>query len=137
MEEKFALAIKAQNNAYAIYSNFKVGACVVLKDGNYIIGSNVENSSYGLTNCAERSALFACYSNGYRKEDILELIICTSNTIPSSPCGACRQVIYELMEKEANVILINPELVNTINLKVKELLPLGFDGEKLNEKTSL
>lgn len=137
MEEKFALAIKAQNNAYAIYSNFKVGACVVLKDGNYIIGSNVENSSYGLTNCAERSALFACYSNGYRKEDILELIICTSNTIPSSPCGACRQVIYELMEKEAKVILINPELVNTINLKVKELLPLGFDGEKLNEKTSL
>ena len=64
MDKKFTLAIEAQNNAYAIYSNFKVGACVVLKDGNYFIGSNVENSSYGLTNCAERSALFACYSNG-------------------------------------------------------------------------
>ena len=133
MEKKFALAIEAQNNAYAIYSNFKVGACLVLKDGNYIIGSNIENSSYGLTNCAERSALFACYSNGYRKEDIVELIVCTSNVIPSSPCGACRQVIYELMEKDAIVTLINPELKNTITMKVKELLPLGFDGDKLNE----
>lgn len=133
MDNKFTLAIEAQNNAYAIYSNFKVGACVVLKDGNYFIGSNVENSSYGLTNCAERSALFACYSNGYRKEDILELVVCTSNEIPSSPCGACRQVIYELMEKDAVVILINPKLVNTITLKVNDLLPLGFDGDKLNE----
>lgn len=133
MEKKFALAIEAQNNAYAIYSKFKVGACLVLKDGNYIIGSNIENSSYGLTNCAERSALFACYSNGYRKEDIIELIVCTSNAIPSSPCGACRQVIYELMEKDAIVTLINPELKNTITMKVKELLPLGFDGDKLNE----
>lgn len=133
MDKKFTLAIEAQNNAYAIYSNFKVGACVVLKDGNYFIGSNVENSSYGLTNCAERSALFACYSNGYRKEDILELVVCTSNEIPSSPCGACRQVIYELMEKDAVVTLINPKLVNTITLKVNDLLPLGFDGDKLNE----
>lgn len=133
MDKKFTLAIEAQNNAYAIYSNFKVGACVVLKDGNYFIGSNVENSSYGLTNCAERSALFACYSNGYRKEDILELVVCTSNEIPSSPCGACRQVIYELMEKDAVVTLINPKLINTITLKVNDLLPLGFDGDKLNE----
>ena len=133
MDKKFTLAIEAQNNAYAIYSNFKVGACVVLKDGNYFIGSNVENSTYGLTNCAERSALFACYSNGYRKEDILELVVCTSNEIPSSPCGACRQVIYELMEKDAVVTLINPKLVNTITLNVNDLLPLGFDGDKLNE----
>lgn len=133
MDKKFTLAIEAQNNAYAVYSNFRVGACVVLKDGNYFIGSNVENSSYGLTNCAERSALFACYSNGYRKEDILELVVCTSNEIPSSPCGACRQVIYELMEKDAIVTLINPKLVNTITLKVNDLLPLGFDGDKLNE----
>ena len=133
MDKKFTLAIEAQNNAYAVYSNFRVGACVVLKDGNYFIGSNVENSSYGLTNCAERSALFACYSNGYRKEDILELVVCTSNEIPSSPCGACRQVIYELMEKDAVVTLINPKLVYTITLKVNDLLPLGFDGDKLNE----
>ena len=60
-------------------------------------------------------------------------MVCTSNEIPSSPCGACRQVIYELMEKDAVVTLINPKLVNTISLKVNDLLPLGFDGDKLNE----
>ena len=133
MEKKYQLAIEARKNAYAVYSNFKVGACVVLKNGEFVIGSNIENSSYGLTNCAERSALFASYSLGYRQRDIEEIIVCTNNEIPSSPCGACRQVIYELMEKEAKVTLINPRLENTISLKVKDLLPLGFDGDKLNE----
>ena len=99
MEKKYQLAIEARENAYAVYSNFKVGACVVLKNGEFVIGSNIENSSYGLTNCAERSALFASYSLGYRQRDIEEIIVCTNNEIPSSPCGACRQVIYELMEK--------------------------------------
>lgn len=133
MEKKFELAIKARNNAYAIYSNYKVGVCLVMKDGSYIIGSNVENSSYGLANCAERTALFTAYTNGYRQEDIKELVLCTGNKIPGSPCGACRQVIFELMEKDALVTLINPELVNTIQLTVKELLPLGFEKEKLYE----
>lgn len=133
MEKKYQLAIEARENAYAVYSNFKVGACVVLKNGEFVVGSNIENSSYGLTNCAERSALFASYSLGYRQRDIEEIIVCTNNEIPSSPCGACRQVIYELMEKEAKVTLINPRLENTISLKVKDLLPLGFDGDKLNE----
>ena len=133
MDKKYQLAIEARENAYALYSNFKVGACVVLKNGEYVIGSNIENSSYGLTNCAERSALFACYSMGYRHKDIEEIIVCTNNEIPSSPCGACRQVIYELMDKDALVTLINPRLENTISLKVRDLLPYVFDGEKLNE----
>ena len=134
MELKYTKAIEAMKNAYAPYSKFHVGACLVLKNGTFIIGSNVENASYGLTNCAERSALFAAYSNGYRKNDILEIIIATNNDTPSSPCGACRQVIYELMEREALVTLINPNLNNTISLKVKDLLPYGFDEDKLNEK---
>lgn len=134
MELKYTKAIEAMKNAYAPYSKFHVGACLVLKNGTFIIGSNVENASYGLTNCAERSALFAAYSNGYRKNDILEIIIATNNDTPSSPCGACRQVIYELMERDALVTLINPNLNNTISLKVKDLLPYGFDEDKLNEK---
>ncbi len=134
MERKYQLAINAMNNAYAIYSNFKVGACLVLKNGEFIIGSNIENSSYGLTNCAERSALFTAYSQGIRHNDIDELVICTNNNIPSSPCGACRQVIFELMNKEAKITLINPHLNNTIFLYVKDLLPYAFNGEKLNEK---
>lgn len=134
MELKYTKAIEAMKNAYAPYSKFHVGACLVLKNGTFIIGSNVENASYGLTNCAERSALFTAYSNGYRKNDILEIIIATNNDTPSSPCGACRQVIYELMERDALVTLINPNLNNTISLKVKDLLPYGFDEDKLNEK---
>jgi cytidine deaminase len=69
MEEKFRLVKIAYDNAYAKYSNFQVGAVVVLKNGKYVIGSNVENASYGLANCAERSALFAAYSQGYRKDE--------------------------------------------------------------------
>ena len=133
MELKFQKAIEAMKNAYAPFSKFHVGACLVLKNGEFIIGANVENSSYGLTNCAERSALFAAYSQGYRKEDISEIIIATNNEIPSSPCGACRQVIFELMNRDALVTMINPNLTNTISVKVKELLPFGFDEEKLNE----
>ena len=62
-------AFEAMENAYAPYSNYKVGACVLTKDGNYIKGCNIENASYGATNCAERTAIFATYANGYRKED--------------------------------------------------------------------
>lgn len=137
MEIKYQKAIDAMNNAYAPFSNFHVGACVVLKNGEYVIGANVENSSYGLTNCAERSALFAAYSQGYRKNDIEEIVLATENEIPSSPCGACRQVIFELMNREALVTMINPNLNNTKSVKVKELLPFGFDEDKLNETKNI
>ena len=63
-------AFKAMKNAYAPYSNYHVGACIVMKDGKYFYGANVENASYGAALCAERNATFAAYSNGYRKEDI-------------------------------------------------------------------
>ncbi len=131
MEEKFVLAKKAYDNAYAAYSNFQVGAVVVLKNGEYIIGSNVENASYGLTNCAERSALFAAYSNGYRKDDILELVIIAATPEPVSPCGACRQVISELMNPTSIVTMTNLKGdVKTVT--VKELLPFCFTEGDLN-----
>ena len=69
-KEILELAFKAMDNAYAPYSNFHVGACVSCKDGSYFLGANIENASYGATNCGERSAVFAAYSNGYRKDDI-------------------------------------------------------------------
>ena len=137
MEKKYQLALDAMQNAYAVYSGFRVGACLVLKNGEYIIGANVENSSYGLCNCAERSALFAAYSKGYRKDDILELVVATDTVTPSSPCGACRQVICELMNQEALVTLINPKLINTYSIKVSELLPYQFTGDCLNDENKL
>ena len=69
-EDVLKLAFKAMGNAYAPYSNYHVGACVVTKDNKYFIGANIENASYGLTNCAERNAIFQAYSNGYRKNDV-------------------------------------------------------------------
>lgn len=137
MKKKYQLALEAMNNAYAIYSDFRVGACLVLKNGEYIIGANVENASYGLCNCAERSALFAAYSQGFRKDDIVELVVATDNINPASPCGACRQVIAELMNQDALVTMINPKLSNTLTLKVSDLLPYQFTGDNLNAKNKL
>ena len=91
---------------------------------------NVENASYGLTNCAERSALFTAYSKGYRKEDILGIAIASLSNEPASPCGACRQVISELMEDEAFVVYGNEQNV-VYELKVKDLLPGAFTKENL------
>ena len=133
MEEKFILAKKAYDNAYAKYSNFQVGAVVVLKNGEYVMGSNVENASYGLANCAERSALFAAYSLGYRKNDILELVVIADTSGPVSPCGACRQVIAELMNADALVTMTNLKgVVKTV--KVAELLPFSFNEGDLYAK---
>lgn len=130
MEQKYLMAKKAYDNAWAKYSNFSVGACLVLKNGEFIIGANIENASYGLTNCAERSALFSAYSQGYRKDDILELVIMSKNGV--SPCGACRQVIVELMNPEALVTLLNIEFKPS-TMKVSELLPQMFSEADLYE----
>ena len=129
-EELMNLAKEAQANAYAPYSNFKVGAALLLSDGNVIKGCNVENASYGLTNCAERSALFTAYSLGYRKEDIKGIAIASLSNDPASPCGACRQVISELMEDDAFVVYGNDQ-GKVYEMKVNELLPGAFSKENL------
>ena len=128
-KDLLAYALDALKNSYSPYSNFKVGAAVFLKNGKVIKGTNVENASYGLTNCAERSALFTAYSLGYRKEDIKGIAIASLSNPPASPCGACRQVINELMEQDAFVIFGNNE--DLYETTVKELLPLAFDKECL------
>lgn len=122
-------AHEAQMHSYSPYSHFSVGAALLLKNGEIITGANIENASYGLTNCAERTALFAAYSKGYRKEDISALAVSSSSTPPASPCGACRQVISELMEADAPVIVFSEK--EAYEVKVKELLPFAFSKEQL------
>ena len=129
LEKMYEKAYEAYLNSYSPYSKFKVGACLLMKNGEYIIGTNIENASYGLTNCAERSALFAAYSRGYRRLDIDKIMIIGNTEEPVSPCGACRQVINELMEQDAFVIFGNE--VDVYETSVKELLPLAFDKECL------
>ena len=130
MQEKILKAIEACNNSYSPYSNFKVGACLVMTNGEFILGTNVENASYGLANCAERSALFSAYSKGYRKDDIKELVVVSKNRF--SPCGACRQVITELMHRDCDVTISDLE-GNYYIMKVSELLPNSFSEEDLHE----
>ncbi len=87
-------ATEAQANAYAPYSGFKVGAALQDTEGRIFVGANVENASFGLTNCAERVALGAGIAAGARKFD--RLVVVSEATPPSAPCGACRQVLSEM-----------------------------------------
>ncbi len=119
-------AIEARKKAYTPYSKFNVGAAILLRDGKVIHGANIENASYGLSNCAERSALFSLYSQGYHKEDIVEMVIVGDTKEPISPCGACRQVINELVPKNTPITLANLKGV-TKKTTIKDLLPYSFD----------
>ena len=90
------LAREVQQNAYAPYSKFRVGAAVLLENGEIFTGCNVENASYGLTNCAERSAIFAAVARlGGSNVKIRAVAVVNDHDAPCSPCGACRQVIAE------------------------------------------
>lgn len=93
----FTEAEKAAENSYSPYSKFKVGAAILCRDGEIIRGSNIENRSFGLTNCAERSAIFTALSKG--QTEFRALAIFTPDAdYPVSPCGACRQVISEFTD---------------------------------------
>lgn len=122
-------AFKASENAYAPYSNFRVGACVLLKDGTMIYGANIENAAYGSSMCAERNAIYQTYCRGYHQDDIEALAIVADCTPLISPCGACRQVLAELLKKDTPIILGCKDYFEVI--KMEELLPRAFTGEHL------
>ena len=119
-------AINAMHNAYCPYSNFKGGAAALLKDGTIIVGANIENASYGLSMCAERVCLYNVYAKGYRKNDIISMCIASKKI--TTPCGACRQVMAELLNPNTLVILTD-EHNNTKEYVVGDLLPDCFKLE--------
>ena len=131
-EELVNEAFKAMKNAYAPYSKYHVGACVLCKDGKTFYGANIENASYGATNCGERSAVFAAYSNGYRKEDIEAIAIVSDGKRLGSCCGICRQVLSELLEPTTPVILSNGKETKVTN--TVEMLPDSFSIEDVIEQ---
>lgn len=115
-------AWKAREQAYAPYSGFKVGAAVQTASGHIYGGCNVENVSYGLCNCAERTAMFQAVANGER--DFRRIVVCADTLEPIAPCGACRQVMQEL-GPQMEVLLINRQGKQIIT-SVAELLPYSF-----------
>ncbi|WP_109123945.1 cytidine deaminase [Dyella sp. C11] len=119
------LARQARENAYAPYSRFLVGAALVTRDGRHFTGCNVENASYGLCNCAERTALFAAVAAGCRPGDFAALAVIGDTAGPISPCGACRQVMSELCDDAMPVWLGN--LAGAVQeTTVQTLLPGSF-----------
>ncbi|PTM59473.1 cytidine deaminase [Desmospora activa] len=116
-------AIEARKQAYVPYSNFAVGAAVVAPDGRIFRGCNIENASYSLTNCAERTAVFKAVSAGITS--FVAVAVVADTTGPVSPCGACRQVLAEFCQAETPVYLTN--LYGDIEeTSVGELLPGAF-----------
>ena len=121
--ELIDLAVKTSENAYVPYSHFPIGAVLVTDEGKIYTGVNVENTSFGLTNCGERTAIFKAVSEGERS--FKELIIYGQTEKPVSPCGACRQVMAEFFEPDLPVTLVAKDK-STVVMTVKELLPYSF-----------
>lgn len=109
--------------AYVPYSKFPVGAALLTNDGEVFTGCNIENASFSLTNCAERTAIFKAVSEGVH--DFSKIVVTANSEGPISPCGACRQVIAEFCSPEMPVILTNRAGV-TRETTVGELLPGAF-----------
>jgi len=127
-----AEAKKAREHAYAPYSRFPVGAALMAADGQVFTGCNVENASYGVSNCAERTALFKAVSEGKRRFVALAVVADTPG--PVTPCGACRQVMAELCPPDMKVYLANLKG----NLKVTtvgKLLPDAFGRRELQHES--
>ncbi|KXO04847.1 MULTISPECIES: cytidine deaminase [Bacillus cereus group] len=121
-------ANKMLEKAYIPYSKFPVGAALVTKEGKIYTGCNIENASYGLCNCAERTAIFKAVSEG--KRDFSYLVITGETDGPISPCGACRQVIAEFCDPKMPVLLTNVK-GDEKEVTVEQLLPGAFSIEDL------
>lgn len=119
-------AIKARENAYSPYSHFAVGAALLCEDGTLFEGCNIENASYGLTNCAERTAIFKAVSEGHIKFKALAVVADTEG--PCAPCGACRQVMAEF---KIPLIIMGNLMGNIKIVTIEELLPFSFSESEL------
>jgi homotetrameric cytidine deaminase len=127
--ELLAAAQQAAHYAYAPYSGFRVGAALLLEGGEIVTAANVENASYGLSICAERSAIARAIAQHGPRLRIHAVAVTNLNNAPSSPCGACRQVLAEFMPPDGIVLFPfdgTPE-TRIQSLTLAELFPLGFD----------
>ena len=116
-------AARVMKNAHAPYSNFHVGSAILLTNGEIFTGCNVENASYGMTNCAERTAIFSAVAKLGPKIEIRAVAVTNDQGVACSPCGACRQVIYEF---GPNATIYFQGARGPKQAHITELLPEGF-----------
>ena len=128
IDEMIDLAKAARHFAHAPYSNFSVGAALLSSDGRVFTGCNVENSTYGLSMCAERVAIFKAISEG--ATDIARVVVVTDHEHIAPPCGCCRQMIWEFSTDDTEVILSNLS-GDVRTYQISELLPEAFDARYL------
>lgn len=121
------IATKAKINSFSPYSNFRVGSALLTEEGEIFTGCNIENASYGLTICAERTAIFKAYSEGKRKFKTIAIASDDKNFCP--PCGACRQIIWELCG-DIDVVLVDGN-GNLKIFKASDFLPFPFGDKNL------
>jgi cytidine deaminase len=122
-QQLFEGAKAATKKAYAPYSKFNVGAALLTTQGDIFLGCNVENASYGMTNCAERTAIFAAVAKGGPKLAVRAVAVMNDKDVDCSPCGACRQVIYEF---GPDAIVFFRKDKSWKQTHITELLPYGF-----------
>lgn len=132
MSELFAKAVEISEKSYSPYSKFPVGAALLMEDGSVITGVNIENRSFGLTNCAERTAVFKAVSEGYMTFKALAIATPASD-YPVGPCGACRQVLTEFATADTPVIF-GPTLENSVKTTLGELYPYDSLHELASDK---
>lgn len=126
-KELIQLAINAAKNSYSPYSNYKVGAALLTKNGKVYLGTNIENSTYSATNCAERTAIFKAISEGEKEFEKIAIVGGQNGDFTDfcAPCGTCRQVINEFCDKNFKIILGTKDLEYK-EYTIEELLPLAF-----------
>jgi cytidine deaminase len=129
--ELLELAREAARNAYAPYSSFPVGAAAVTRDGTVFTGSNVENASFGLTICAERSAISAAVNAGHR--EIVAIAVSAPRKPDTSPCGACRQVLNEFRPCDEDMVVILDDGGSGMQIDLERLLPRAFGPQNLDQ----
>ncbi|MCI2068862.1 MAG: cytidine deaminase [Bacilli bacterium] len=130
LKELYSDCLQAMKKSYSPYSKTAVGACIWTKDGKKIYGANIENASYGLTVCAERTAMFSAHLDGVKKEDQIVLGIAADFTGYAYPCGACRQVMAELLPFSCPVVMFDPK-GNYKIINVGEIMPGIFTKDDL------
>lgn len=127
LKQLMDLARQAAEQSYSPYSKFRVGAALQLSNGEIVTGANVENASLGLTICAERSALVRAVAQFGPKIRVEAVAVANLNGLPSSPCGACRQVLAEFIGKNAPVMFPTANGLRT--MAFKEMLPAAFEAK--------
>ena len=127
---------KARERSYSPYSGFRVGAALLTGSGKIYHGCNIENAAYSPSNCAERTAFFKAVSDGEREFEKIAIVGAYADGDPEAPCppcGVCRQVMMEFCDPERFLVILTNGKDKTLEIPLKDLLPLGFGGANLEK----